>query len=247
MVDVDLFKDEEDEEKNDKHEEVTPDESGEEEAADILDGELEEELDFDEELSEELGGEDEDFLTDDDMLLEDDEVSLEEELDEPEAAESEENYQTLPGQKKTSPFIWVLLGVVVIGTALYLFVLEPRGNKETQSVTAVRRSGLTQPSAREGVAANAGDTTKMPSSAVKDDTALSSDSLPAKSPEDHATTPAVAEKGTGESETAPEPFRKEGLGNIATYSSAIGRVVSDLTGTDQFGGMFISGKNFFLV
>jgi len=108
MVDINLFK--EDDEEKDR--EATPGEG------EKLGGHREEELGAGEDIWETSPLDDEDLFDEEEAVPD---------FEEPDEGEQEEDYEFGDiKKKKTSPLLWLLLGVVLIAAALYLFVLQPR-------------------------------------------------------------------------------------------------------------------------
>jgi hypothetical protein len=126
MVDINLFKDDEEE----KEWKPTPGE-GEE-----LGGEPKEDLGLDGNVSESS-------LLDDEGLLGDEEPIPD--FGEPEEKEKEEDYEFGEvKEKKTPVWFWAFLGIVVVGVFLYLFVYLPQQNKTKRAASPeVRRPALT--------------------------------------------------------------------------------------------------------
>ena len=123
MVDINLFKDDEDEKG-----EWQPTSGGE--------GELEDEL------REETLGAEGDFsgpspLDEEGLLGSEDEVIPE--FGEHEEGEQEEDYEFGGGREKKTPlWLWAFLGLVLIGAVIYLFIIQPRQKKQGEELLSSR-------------------------------------------------------------------------------------------------------------
>ena len=110
MVDINLFKDDEDEGKD-----WSPDESGKEDLSPSID---DADLGFDSDLPETPSLDDESILDDEDVL-----PDFEETPDE----HPEEDYEFGDVREKRAPiWLWAVLGLVVVCVFVYLFVIQPR-------------------------------------------------------------------------------------------------------------------------
>jgi hypothetical protein len=128
MVDINLFKEDGEEElgwggESSGNEESNDDTIGDEfglDEGEELDGELKEELSFEEDFDEAPTLDDEELLGDDDVVPD---------FDESEEDISDEDYAFGEVKRKsTSPVIWILLGIVVVGAGIYKFWWEPQQN-----------------------------------------------------------------------------------------------------------------------
>ncbi|HHS13231.1 MAG TPA: hypothetical protein ENN03_05620 [bacterium] len=127
MVDINLFRDEEEKEEKDKKDQWETPEGDD----DLLDKELGDELMFEEESSkssslfnEELLGEEEEAIPD---------------FDVPDDTDKEDYEFGEVKARKTSPGVWIALGVVIIAAGLYLFVLQPKGSRPKEASPSVKR------------------------------------------------------------------------------------------------------------
>ncbi len=116
MVDINLFKEDEDKEKEKKEEEESVPKEGED-----IEDELGDDFLFDEESSKSESLDDELF---------DEEIPDLEEIEERGEAEDYDFGETK--KKKTSVGVWIALAIVVIGTGIYMFVLQPREQKSVK-------------------------------------------------------------------------------------------------------------------
>jgi len=115
MVDINLFKEEDEEE-------LKPSGEGE---GENLEDELGEDFGLEEEESEPSP-----LDEDDDSLLGDEEVIPD--FDEPDEQEVEEDYEYGETKTKRTPvWLWALLGVVLIGASVYLFWYQPRQKRKS--------------------------------------------------------------------------------------------------------------------
>jgi hypothetical protein len=123
MVDINLFKEEDEEEWK-----SPPDEGGED-----VEGVLGEDLDLggEETDAESPSFEDEKFLSDEDAIPD---------FEEPEERELEEDYEYGDSRARGAPvWLWALLGAVVVAAAFYLFYLQPRQKAKSQMQTVTLR------------------------------------------------------------------------------------------------------------
>jgi len=246
MVDINLFKDEGEDDKD-----WTPgpdDESG-------LGDELNDDFGFDEDegfeenLDEHLGFGTE-SESDSDSELEpaaelEEEVSLDDEdllddvedvpdFEEPEEDLLEEEYGV--GQdkaKKTSPFIWVFLGIVVVGAAIYQFVIEPRQRAKQAVVTEKPDVNklIAQMRQEQGVP----DTTQA--AVVTEEADSVSQQVPVQV--------ATQEQQTEETEAAPvQSGSVETASLVSVYLPQAGTVLDNLSKQGQLGTIILNANQF---
>ena len=122
MVDINLFKEEEEEE-------WKPDSEG----GESFESDLGEELNLGDEIEEPSPLDDEKLLVDEEAIPD---------FEEPDEGELEEDYEYGEGRaRKTPVWLWAVLGVVIIVAALYLFWYQPRQSRKGAypSVTLLRQ------------------------------------------------------------------------------------------------------------
>jgi len=128
MVDINLFKDEED----DKEQEWAPSSDD----VDAVQDKSNDHLEFDDNI----GGSS--ILDDDSLLDEDESIQDFDEGDDKESLDEDFDFGEMK-EKKTPIWLWAFLGLVVIVVFLYLFVFQPRQAQRKQALTPnVQRPGL---------------------------------------------------------------------------------------------------------
>lgn len=239
MVDINLFKDEDDDElerKPDEEMDMSLDDL-ESELSDtgLSDSDLSDDDLVDEDLGDTLDFEEDDLADFDDKsfagkedagggadLLDDEFGALpEDEAEEETVDESDYNYGD--GRKKKTPvWVWALFGLFVVAAFLYLFVLQPasRGIK-TVSVTP-------QPAQ-----------TSRPALPVPADTAGGGQAEAADSVAAAGIRPETDLEKTASDMTAPEA-----AGSKTAYANSTVKVLADLSAAGQFGAVLLSGDNF---
>ncbi len=210
MVDINLFKEEEGEE---KEWDSTSDEG--EELEDAL-------------QDEDLGLSDDDIadtspIEEDDLLSDDDEVIPD--FGETVDGDQEEDYEFGEvRQKKTSPWVFVALGVVVIAAAVYLFIIQPKEKAaQIASMPHVRRPAAMQTATQPTESQQTAPSTTQP------DSSKTSTVPPAQS---------VAVSGGTGSGIAPV------VGSTASFVRASRTIVDEFTKRNQFAAFIMSGNQF---
>jgi len=202
MVDINLFKEEEEE----KRERAPTSKKG---------REFEDDLGEDLELEKELSG----SSLSDEELLSDEALP---DFEEPEEKEEEDYEFGEAKEKKSSLFVWILLVIVVVSAALYLFVLQPKQIKPKQMTTPFPH----EPPVDEKLAQEQKQRTGEAVEKIGTITA----------PQDSSPSSRVAAM------MDKEPFKI--LGSIETSVEASKIVLQDLTSRGQFGAVLISGNRF---
>ncbi|MBN2030460.1 hypothetical protein JW824_09465 [bacterium] len=207
MVDINLFKDEE--------EEKWESDSGREEKSESGD-DLIDEFSMDEELTQSSALSDKDLLDSDEPIPD---------FDEPGENVVEEDYQFGNiKERKTSPWIWVALGVVLVFAAIYFFYIQPRQTQPEQIVP------------------------RMPSGVSEGDlsTEQTTDSGEGLVDSDSGERGAVSEEGTALRETGAES-QISGLSALATVGTVVDAsvaVFNNLTQAGQLGTIVLEGYRF---
>lgn len=214
MVDINLFKEE-------GEEEWKPNGEGESEGENLED-ELGEDFDLGEEESEPSP-----LDEDDDSLLGDEEVIPD--FDESDEKEVEEDYEYGETKEKRTPvWLWALLGVVLIGASLYLFWYQPRQKRKS---AASRQSAVdlaSVDSLRQGAQqSQAGPLTAgRDSSGITRDTTSQKDRVSGLVP---ATTKGVSTKG---------------LTPTTLFIDVASAVFENLSAQGQLGTIILEGNKF---
>lgn len=205
MVDINLFRDEEEkEEKGGKDQWEAPE--GDE---DLLDKELGHELMFEEESSKPSSLFDEELLSEEEEAIPD--------FDVPEDTDKEDYEFGEVKARKTSPGVWIALGVVIIAAALYLFVLQPKGSQPQGTSPSVKR----------------------PTSVVKRPQSMQQDTAEQSAPES-STEPKTTEHVTQMIDRGGTVYRVP----ISTLVNASRAAYEDLSRQRQFGAVLINGDRF---
>jgi len=203
MVDINLFKDDEDE----KDWKPTPGE-GEE-----LEGNRQEDLEFEEDVWETPALGDEDILGDEETIPD---------FEEPGEIEEEEDYEFGDvKKKKTSVWLWFLMGIVLVCASLYLFVLQPRQIGIKRLTTYV---------------------TKKPSEAGKRVEEIQERGLD----RDAALVDSSGVDRSGQVAAMVDSDYSRAMGSVSTAVEASRAVFEDLTRHGQFGAVLLTGDRFFV-
>jgi len=157
MVDINLFKEEEEEE-------WKPDSEG----GESLNDDLGDDLNLGDDIEEPSPLDDEKLLGDEEAIPD---------FEEPDEAELEEDYEYGEGTARKAPiWLWAILGVVIVAAAFYLFWYQPRQKKKAASpsvtllrqpqsdslATAAQRTGGTTTSADEDTLAGGTEADREP-------------------------------------------------------------------------------------
>lgn len=210
MVDINLFKEEEGEEKEWNS---TSDEG--EELEDAL-------------QDEDLGLGDQDITDasslddDDDLLSDDDEVIPD--FGEPVDVDQEEDYEFGEvKQRKTSPLVFVALGLVVIAALVYVFIIQPKERAAQQMVTP----RVNRPTAMQQDAQPAASEAEPSGDMARDTT---------------TTPPAVRIMDSGGSRGGRTPV----ISSTSSFVRASRTIVDEFTKHSQFAAFIMSGNQFHL-
>ncbi len=207
MVDINLFKDEDEEEKWES-------DSGGDEKSDAGD-DLIDDFPIEEELTESSA------LSDNDLLDSDEPIP---DFEEPEENALEEDYQFGDiKEKKTSPWIWVALGVVLIFAAVYFFYIQPRQTPPEQVVPRMP-SGLSEGGVSSEGASDSGEGVV-----------------------DSGSEEGVVSEESGAASETEVQSQIGGLNALASVSAVVDAsvaVFSNLTQTGQLGTIVLEGYQF---
>ncbi|MFC1501818.1 hypothetical protein ACFL6A_00230 [bacterium] len=210
MVDINLFKDDGEEEKK---WDSSPDK------ADGMEDDFKDDLN----MGEDLGGSP---SLDDDSLLGD--IDAIPDLEESMESEQEEDYEIGDvTKKKTSPVLWIVLGVVLIGAFYYWFVYEPAQKKKLKTPNLVMRTN------RPDMAGQPQDTTRSVQSNVTQEPPKTT---PQTSQPTITPTTTVARVMGGELPVVVVP--------VATSVEATKAAFNDLVRSGQFAAVLIDGNRF---
>jgi len=211
MVDINLF-DEEGKEKE-KAQKPAPEEGFDD------DFDLSKDLEPGDDFSESSPLDDEEFLSDEEALSD---------FEKPEEKQEEEYEFGESKKKNTSPVLWVILGIVVIGAFIYLFIIQPRQMKTAKMATSVvvRRPP-------------AGQVAQIPQ---KQGAAQPGPKLPATKTAKSSVNNATASRIT----TRPGKSSSWVNGSIPTFVEATKIILEDLSGHNQFGSTLLDGNSFFV-
>ncbi len=207
MVDINLFKDED--------EEKWESDSGGEEKNDSGD-DLIDEFPIDEELTQSSALSDKDLLNSDEPIPD---------FDEPEENMLEEDYQFGDiKEKRTSPWIWVALGVVLAFAAFYFFYYLPK-QPQSEPIVARMPSGL-----------NEGD--------VSSEQEQTADIVEDNVDSDSRESGVVTGEGTASREAENQISGLNALASVGTVVNASVAVFNNLTQTGQLGTIVLEGYRF---
>ncbi len=221
MVDINLFKDE------DEENQIPSDEGNDDLSGDDIDSDDAFNLDELDDL-EETGSLADEVDFDDSGLLENEEIP---DFDETQDEKTEENYDFgAAKQKKGSLLIWILLAIIVISAFVYVFWLMPG---KTIKSPVVPRADIAVP-----------DTGKAGSSLMQSPVTETADSLGIQVDEK----PDIIEiEDTEDLRPAPAVGPAAGTGTVESYSRISNAILTELTKSNQLSALLITGNRFFAV
>jgi len=226
MVDIDLFKD--DNEENDWKE--SSDQSG-GDLGDDLGGDAADEFNFDDEFGEGESLDTEGIMDGEEAIPEFDESEESDAFDDYEYGDVKE--------KKTSPFIWVLLGIVIVFVGVYIFVIDPSMNPFQQKKPATSTVQQRRPTTLTR------RPTTVPPSTGTVDTAAARPSTVAGTPGTSTTTPPAGDTSVRQPAvtTAGSQQQVSGTKNAVLVNNSIS-VLNELSASAQFGTLMMEHDRF---